>query len=136
VDRFLDLFSHNLNKHITERWRNNKLIVYLLSGEPELAKQLALTLVYWDGDAVGNSVDEKGEPINNDTQYADYADKQITLGAHHTTSDKCGPVRLNVKSVMLWLTERADFREILATDRFVKKHWHLIEELEQSNEVV
>jgi hypothetical protein len=108
----------------------------LLDEEPELAKQLARTLVYWDEDAGVISVDENGEPINNDPQYADYPDEEITLGAHHTTSDKCGSVKLNIKSAMLWLTERADFREILATDRFVKKHWQLIEELAQSDEVV
>jgi hypothetical protein len=47
VDEFLHSFGQNLKKHITTRWRTDKMIVYLLGGEPELAKQFARTLVYW-----------------------------------------------------------------------------------------
>jgi hypothetical protein len=51
VDKLLNIFEQNLKKHITTRWITVKMIVYLLGGEPELAKQFARTLVYWNGDA-------------------------------------------------------------------------------------
>jgi hypothetical protein len=126
----------NLNKHISQRWRNDKLIVYLLAGDLELAKQMARTLVHWDGDAGAVHVDAEGQPINNDEQFTDYPNKEIELGPHHTISGRCGPVRINVRDAMIWLTELADFRNILLTDRFVKKHRDLILELALSETTV
>ena len=69
-------------------------------------------------------------------QYANYPDKEIQLGDHHTISAECGPVKINVKTAMLWLTELADFCKILDSDRFIKKHWSLIEQLAETPGVV
>jgi hypothetical protein len=136
VTKFLSIFESNLNKHISQRWRNDKLIVYLLAGDPELAKQMARTLAHWDGDAGAVHIDAEGQPINNDEQFTDYPNKVIELGPHHTISGRCGPVRINVRDAMIWLTELADFRNILLTDRFVKKYKDLILELALSETTV
>jgi hypothetical protein len=79
VDQFLHIFGQNLKKHIITRWRSDKMIVYLLGGEPELAKQFSRTLVYWNGDAGVIRVDDNGKLINNDMQYANYPEKPFNL---------------------------------------------------------
>ena len=54
-----------------------------------------------DGDAGVIRVDDNGELVNDDVQYANYHDRKIQLGDHHTISAKCGLVKINVKTAML-----------------------------------
>jgi hypothetical protein len=68
-------------------------------------------------------------------QFTDFPGVEIELGFHHILSLKCDPVRLNVRDAMEWLTERADFKNIVENDRFVVKYY-LIEELAASDTTV
>jgi hypothetical protein len=68
-------------------------------------------------------------------QFTDFPGVEIELGFHHILSLKCDPVRLNVRDAMEWLTERADFKNIVENDRFVVKYY-LIEELAVSDTTV
>ncbi len=137
IEKFLKLFEKYLEKHILNRWRNNKLIMYLIGGQPELAQQLARTLRHYDSLDGGISINDEGEEVNTVIErYSDYPDINITLNNHHTVALDRGPVKVNIKSTMTFLTEKADFRHILETDRFVKKHKALIFEMAMAGETV
>ena len=140
VDTFLSLFEKSLDKHLLTRWRNDKLIVYLLGGDPVLAKQFARTLVHHKHrlDDGGIAVDEEtGETINTEVQqFPRYPNVPHQLGMHHTVSKKCGPVTINVKETMEFLCSKADFEKILSDDRFVKKYWDSIEKLAEAEGTV
>ena len=130
---FFDVFELSLKQHILDRWRNNKLIVYLLGGDPVLARQFARTLVHHKRrlEEGAIAVDEQtGEEVNADVQqFPPYPNVQHQLGDHHTISEMGGPVRINVKQTMEYLCKNADFKNILENDRFVKRYWTLIEKL-------
>lgn len=83
-------------------------------------------------------MDANNETYINTEQFTDYPSVEIELGFHHILSPKCGPVQLNVRDAMEWLTEteRADFKNIVENDRFVVKYWDLIEEFAASDTTV
>ena len=92
----------------------------------------------------GVDVDEDDGEVNTTTQrFKDYPNRNITLGDHHTIKPSKGskrlprgPVTMNLRKTMIFLTEKADFRKILQTDRFVKKHKQLIFELAEADSPV
>lgn len=74
--------------------------------------------------------------LPNTEQFTDYPSVEIELDFRHTLSAKFGPVWLNVRDAMVWLTEKVDFKSILENDRFVVIYWDLIEELVASDTIV
>lgn len=140
VETFLRIFNQNYDKHIMRRWTNNKLIVYMLGGEPELAKQLARVLDYYDqhNEDRGLTLDEDGNTINSDIPTFDtFPGINIDLGDHHTMNNHV--VNINVRDTMRILTKgktAKDWWTILDKDRFVKKCKGLIIKLARSSETV
>ena len=64
VKKFFDLYEKNLKKHLFDRWRNNKLISYILGSEPVLAKEFANALCHYEEQYNAMAVDEEGNATN------------------------------------------------------------------------
>lgn len=129
VEKFFGIYEENLEKHLFDRWRNNKLISYMLGSEPVLAKEFANALCHYEEQYNAMAVDEEGNATNNVIEpYANFPDEMMILEEHHTIR-KGKDVVINVKEAMEWLLKICDFSKILQEDRFVKNHMKEIREL-------
>ena len=121
--------------HILGRWRTNELLPYLIGGDPRLARELARMLSNHASIGSGVAVNDENEVIQSSEPTPAYIfdDVDITLGNHHKLTR--GPVKINVKECMEYVTANADLN-VMANDKFVKKYWTWIEKLSTADEIV
>ena len=125
--KFMENHEHNIDKHILNQWRSDKLLPYMIGGDPRLARELAMMLL--NHNCIGSVValDDKNEEI----QSAEPAPAYI-FDDHKLTR---GPVQINVKKCMEYIMANADLN-VITNDEFVKKHWNYITKLADADEVV
>ena len=141
--RFVKKYLEKIDEHILKRWWNDKMIYYMLGGDPVLAKEFAKMCVHYKSQYKenGNQVDDEGNAVNADITDYSYATtpSTTTLGAHHIMFDeKAEPIKLDVKETLQLITNDKDFQwhRVLDT-KFVKDdYWEQIVLLAEADGVV
>ena len=126
-DTFIKLYEKTLNKAVLSHWRNDKLIVYKLGGQPELAQELVCKIDH-HRENIMVGIDEQGKALNNvnRSQYQFTNTATIELDEIHKVTQ--GPVKVNVKECMENVTEIAGFKKVAMND-LVEAPWDLIASL-------
>ena len=132
-DKFIGLYEKSLSDHILMRWRNNKLLLYMVGGQPKLAKQLALKVVHHKENmgAVGDDSEIVEACLHTSSQFPDV---DVELDRHHNTL-KDEPPTINVRECMEYVTTNVDF-DIVVKDEIFVKNEDLIESLAASENTV
>ena len=134
--KFIEEFGRNLENHVLNRWRSNKLAHYVLGGTAPLAKEFGKAICHHvnlleDGVLVDT---ENGGNTEQQPPYV-FLNTSLTLGDHHTMSESQGSVTINIKECITYLTAGADF-EVIRNNKFVKEYWILIEKLAMAEKIV
>jgi len=134
---FFERFRYVFEKHMGAKWRNSDTLHYMLVGDGEHAQQLAQWLVDYKERRDAHAEAELGllEEELLDPAPFEFRDIDVTLGKHHQMSEEQGPVVVNLRESMEYITSEAD-REIILNDAFVERNWTLIESLAASEKTV
>ena len=46
--KFIREYYHNLDTHVINWWRSDDLVIYMLGGQPELARELACMITHYN----------------------------------------------------------------------------------------
>ncbi len=130
-DKFFKIYERSLSDHILKRWRNDKLLPYMIGGQPELAKQLACKVVHHKQNMC--TMDEAGEFVNHDDLPSyEYPNIDVELDDQHNTL-KDEKLTINVRECMEYVTKNANFDTVVKDMIFLNQNENLIENLAASD---
>ena len=132
VDKFIKEFESSLSKHVLRPWKDEMRLYCILGGDKTLAKEFAKMLCWYDG------IESPPDPESLADSYQLFPSGNVTLGDHHTMSAEKGPVELNIKDSMEYLTgdKTHEVWRRMLDGRFVKNHWDLITKFAMADEEV
>ena len=132
---FFSRFKAIFEKHVSEHWRSDPILPYLLGGHPVLAKEFAryLRSYHLVLESIDRDLDDDGaaedDDDDNDVEAFEFPDEDVVLD-HHQGSH--GPVTVNVRSAMESLTSKACRAQIM-DDPLVKDNFALILKLAEAS---
>ena len=130
---FLERFRYVWDKHMGSKYLSSKILHYTLGGDKYHAREFAQWLVDFEDSTSPSdtqNVEDEGDGLNFELEACTFRDIKITLDSHHTMTH--GPVKMNLRKSMQYITAEADRAEILE-DKFVRTNWELIRELAEQD---
>lgn len=92
---------------MSKKWRDTDTLHYMLVGDANHAQELARWLVDYKDNLAGLVFEDEGnvsEPVSG----FQFSDRRVTLGKHHQTSEQMGPITVNLRDSMAYITSEAD----------------------------
>jgi hypothetical protein len=135
---FLERFRYVWDKHMGSKYLSSNILHYTLGGDRYHAREFAQWLVdYKDSTSLSDTqtqdVEDEDDGLNFELEACTFRDITITLDSHHTMTH--GPVKMNLRKSMQYITAEADRAEILE-DEFVDRNFDLIRELAEQEDPI
>jgi hypothetical protein len=127
--KFINEYHSNLNKHLIDHWRLDDLVLYILGGQPELAREFARMIIHYD------SISRATEDKNNEFQGYCFPNAEIVMDVFHNTGMETEDhVSISVSECMTFLTNKSDLYKI-CNDPFIRANWDSIVMLTLSDDI-